>query len=197
MRKKTIYLAVDAHDEPYYGKRQQWAVGGKRKQTTNSFTRIVALYMVHPGRPILLAVSTQKEKGTEDETAITMLRELLQFFSKEHWKIKRIVVLADGKYYRYNFLQFLQRENIDYVIRAYSSRRRLVQSKMFRTNRSYDPFKPFSFTLTFKPYTPQSLTLRAIAYYDGDGKERYLVTSLKRRSAIEVLSFYKRRFRIE
>ena len=97
MRKKTIYLAVDAHDEPYYGKKQQWTVGGKRKQSTNSFTRIVALYMVHPGRPILLAVSTQKEKGAEDEAAITMLRELLQFFSKEHWKIKRIVVLADGK----------------------------------------------------------------------------------------------------
>ena len=30
-----------------------------------------------------------------------------------------------------------------------------------------------------------------------DGKERYLVTSLKRRSTAEILSFYKRRFRIE
>ena len=165
MRKKTIYLAVDAHDEPYYGKRQQWAVGGKRKQSTNSFTRIVALYMVHPDRPILLAVSTQKEKGTEDETAITMLRELLQFFSKEHWKIKRIVVLADGKVNTtvttsYNSCNV--RTLTMLLIGAYSSRRRLVQSKTLRTNRKYDPLKPLSFTLTFKPYIPQSLLLPSV-----------------------------------
>jgi len=55
------------------------------------------MYMVHPGRPILLAVSTQK--GTEAETAIIMLKELLSFFEREHWKLKRIIIPADGKYY--------------------------------------------------------------------------------------------------
>ena len=69
----------------------------RRKQSTNKFTRIVAMYMVHPGRPILLAVSTQK--GTEAETAIIMLKELLAFFERERWKLKRIIILADGKYY--------------------------------------------------------------------------------------------------
>ena len=55
------------------------------------------MYMVHPGRPILLAVSTQK--GTEAETAIIMLKELLSFFERERWKLKSIIILADGKYY--------------------------------------------------------------------------------------------------
>ena len=195
LRKKTIYIAVDAHDEPYYGKKQQWTVGGRRKQSTNKFTRIVAMYMVHPGRPILLAVSTQK--GTEAETAIIMLKELLAFFKRERWKLKRIIVLADGKYYRHSFLHFLHHENLDYVIRAYSSRRKRAQTKRLRTGKNSDPFRPLSFYIIFKRYSPYSLSLRAVAYYDTDGKERYLVTSLRHRSAAELLSFYKRRFRVE
>jgi len=53
------------------------------------------------------------------------------------------------------------------------------------------------FFILFKRYSPYFLTLRVVAYYDTDGKERYLVTSLRRRSAEELLFFYKRRFRIE
>jgi len=168
LRKKTIYLAIDAHDEPYYGKKQQWTVGGRRKQSTNKFTRIIAMYLVHPGRPILIALSTQK--GTEAETAERMMKDILSFFSKEQWKINRIIVLADGKYYRYHFLQFLQSEKIEYVIRAYSSRNKLKHTKMLRTKKNYAPFKPLSFYLTFKPHTPHALNLRTIAYYDTDGR---------------------------
>jgi len=120
LRKKTIYLAVDVHNEPYYGKKQQWIVG-RRKQSTNNFTRIMAMYLVHPRKTNMLAASAQKE--TEDETARIMIKDMLSFFSKEQWKIKKINILADGKYYLYNFLQFLQSENIDYFIRAYSSKK--------------------------------------------------------------------------
>ena len=97
------------------------------------------MYMVHPGRPILLAVSTQK--GTEAETAIIMLKlkELLSFFERERWKLKRIIILADGKYYHREFLHFLHHENIDYVIRAYSSRRKLAQTKRLRAAKDSDP----------------------------------------------------------
>ena len=130
-----------------------------------------------------------------------MLKELLAFFEREHWKLKRIIILADGKYYHREFLHFLHHENIDYVIRAYSSRKKLAQTKRLRAAKGSDPlrfsFRPLSFSITFKRYSPYSLTLRAVAYYDTDGKERYLVTSLRRRSAEELLSFYKRRFRIE
>ena len=33
LKGKTIYIAVDAHDEPYYGKKQQWTVGGRKGES--------------------------------------------------------------------------------------------------------------------------------------------------------------------
>ncbi|MHA1685912.1 MAG: hypothetical protein ACTSYD_05805 [Candidatus Heimdallarchaeaceae archaeon] len=81
-------------------------------------------------------------------------------------------------------------------MRAYSSKRKLEQTKMLRTSKNSN-LSPLSFPLTFKRYTPQSLNVRGITYYDSDGKERYLITSLKRRSVPEILSFYKRRFHVE
>ncbi|MHA1685911.1 MAG: hypothetical protein ACTSYD_05800 [Candidatus Heimdallarchaeaceae archaeon] len=76
------------------GNNGQWEEEENNQRIT-SRERIEAIYMVHPGRPILVTVSRQKK--TEVETAITMFKELLAFFRKEHWKIKRIIVLADGK----------------------------------------------------------------------------------------------------
>ena len=61
LKGKTICLAVDAHDEPYYGKKLHWTCGGRRKQSTTTFVRVVALYLVHPGRPLLLDVRRMVE----------------------------------------------------------------------------------------------------------------------------------------
>ena len=190
-RKKTIFLAVDAHDEPYYGKKMDWTCGGRRKQSTTTFTRVIALYIVHPGRPLLVALSPMK--GSEAETAILLIQELQQWFLTG----QRIVFLGDGKYYHVGLLTALHTYGWDYIVRGYYAgelkKHCLALEQQGKEGEGY--------TFRHRIRTGYSLnrryiTTRGVIYYSRDGANPW-VTSLAHYSASRVVQWYKRRFRIE
>jgi len=190
-RKKTIFLAIDAHDEPYYGKNMDWTCGGRRKQSTTTFTRVIAFYVVHPGRPLLVALSPMQE--SEAKTAVLLIQELLQWFPAG----RKIVFLGDGKYYNVDLLQTLHTCGWDYIIRGHHS----GELKKHCLSLEYQRKEGEGYTFYHrvqkgKGYPIRYVMTRAVVYYGHSGANSW-VTSLSCYSASRIVQWYKRRFRIE
>lgn len=65
MKRKKTLLAIDLHDEPYYGKSQsEYVITGKRKEGTNRFFRFATAYLCEDGYRYNLGVKMIK-KGTK------------------------------------------------------------------------------------------------------------------------------------
>ncbi|MHA1417287.1 MAG: transposase [Candidatus Heimdallarchaeaceae archaeon] len=191
LKGKTICIAVDAHDEPYYGVKTDWTCGGRRKQSTTTFTRVIAMYLVHPGRPILLAVSPMEQ--SEGNTVLKMMRELLRWLNEKNYPFRRVILLGDGKYCHGPLLSFLSTHNVDYIVRAYPSKiskklgAELVENKLINHGRSF----------AYSIYSNLSgfFHTREIVYLSNEGLNVY-ATSLPF-SVNRVVLIYRRRFRIE
>ena len=191
LKGKTICLAVDAHDEPYYGKKHYWTCGGRRKQSTTTFVRVVALYLVHPGRPILLDVRRMDQ--SEGHTALMMITALLQWLEDKRYSFRRIILLGDGKYCYVPLLSFLSANNIDFIVRAYPSRvSKTLGSELQRHNMLY---RGKSYRHTLYSRLSGYFSTREIVYLDDDGINVY-ATSLSS-SISRVVNLFRRRFRIE
>ena len=191
LKGKTICLAVDAHDEPYYGKKLHWTCGGRRKQSTTTFVRVVALYLVHPGRPLLLDVRRMDQ--SEGHTALMMIDDFLRWLEYKHYHFRHIILLGDGKYCYVPLLSFLSANNIDFIVRAYPSRvSRTLGAELQRHSMLYHG-KSYHHTLNSRRYG--SFHTREIVYLDDDGLNVY-ATSLSS-SISRVVSLFRRRFRIE
>ena len=106
-----LYLAIDGHLEPYYGKRKDWHTTGVRRKSTNTFVAISTLCIVHPHRPLPVAfaplLATQEAK-----TAQEILQQTKKLFAGFN-----IIFLGDGRYSSIKLVKQLDQLGYSYMIR--------------------------------------------------------------------------------
>jgi len=189
---KKLFFAGDRHDEPWYGDRENEDIkGGQRKSSTSHFWGVFALYLVHPIRPLKVAVHPIRKDETEAEVFLKIVKELKQFFDK----IGNLVFLLDGKYYRTDLIGYLNHNQYNYIIRAHKRgkvKEWANSSKASKLEIDRGFIKAHSL---FSHQYGRSDTSIVIVNRDDDVIA--LATSLTRHGATRVLEWYRRRFRIE
>lgn len=189
---KKMFFVGDRHDEPWYGNPENVNTkGGKRKSSTNHFWGVFALYLVHPIRPLLVAVHPIREDEKEAAVFLKIVKELEEFLDK----IANFVFLLDGKYYRTDLIRYLNQHNYDYILRAH--RRGDIKkwsestlAKELQKNRGFIKSHQLNSWKYGKAQT-------SIVIVNRDDDIIALATSLRRYGATRILEWYRRRFRIE
>jgi len=106
-----LYIAIDGHYEPYYGEITSWLAGQSRKKSTNYFIGFVAMYIVHPGRPLLLGLTPLVE-NSEPKSGIFLFKQVESLLERF-----RVIFLGDGHFATIEMLKYLCSLNYDYIIR--------------------------------------------------------------------------------
>lgn len=79
-------LAVDLHEQPYYGKEDQWTCRGEAKAGTTRFYRVVTAYLIHEGVRFTLALLFVRP----EYTMVEMLERLLAYLGRASVNVKRL-----------------------------------------------------------------------------------------------------------
>ena len=108
-KNNPLYIAIDGHYEPYYGEITPWLSGQSRKKSTNYFIGFVAMYIVHPGRPLLLGL-TPLVKNSESKSAIFLFKQVETLLERF-----RVIFLGDGHFATIELLKYLHSLNYDYI----------------------------------------------------------------------------------
>lgn len=109
--KKTT-LAIDLHDEPYYGDSQsEYVITGKRKEGTNRFFRFATAYVCEDGYRYNLAVKMVKKRDKVAEIALKLIEQAQRL-------VKIGLAVLDGGFYDTNLVKELDRRGIRFLIRG-------------------------------------------------------------------------------
>lgn len=189
---QRVYIAVDRHDEPWYGNEDNENVkGGKRKSSTSQFWSILGLYVVHPIRPLLIATHPIRKHESQAMIFQKILKDLKSVLEDLH----NLVILADGKYYKTDLLRQIQDYSFDYIIRAHK-RGKVAEWAISEKAEGLKPGEGFikAHSLFSHKY---GICDTNIVICNRDGTIIGLATSLPRYGAKRIMKWYKRRFRIE
>ena len=199
-----LYLAVDGHLEPYYGKRKDWHTTGVRKKSTNTFIAISALCIVHPHRPLPIAfaplLATQEAK-----TAQELLQQTKKLFAGF-----KVIFLGDGRYTNINLVKQLDQLGYSYMIRhrrmpgvpkqlcegERASKLKIkegfiVKHRLLRARKN--PIKAWTYLMIAR----QALLKKSKKIPVIDSDVFCWITNYPKLGARRLLKLYKRRFRIE
>jgi hypothetical protein len=112
MKQKKTLLAIDLHDEPYYGESQsEYIITGKRKEGTNRFFRFATAYICEDGYRYNLGVKMVKKGDKVAEIALKMIEQAQRL-------VKIGLVVLDGGFYDTNLVKELDRRGIRFLIRG-------------------------------------------------------------------------------
>ncbi len=106
MLKKPQHVAVDYHDEPYYGKQPQEQAGwirAQRRGGATRFYRIASVYVLHRGRRYTLAVRQVRP----EDTHLSVLKYLLR--QVRATQVQQGVLYLDKAFAEVTILRFLTR----------------------------------------------------------------------------------------
>ena len=198
-----LYLAVDAHEEPYYGKREDWNSTGPKKKSTNTFITISTLCIVHPHRPLPIAF-TPIQSNAELKSAQHLLDQTKNLFTG-----RKVFFLGDAFYSSVHLINQLDQLGYRYLIRH----RRLGKIKKLCKSKRASRLKVYQ-GFTVKHRMERRVTNPGKAWtYLVIGKQAQFkkhrrdpgrklkvfcwVTNCPEIGARKLLKLYKRRFRIE
>jgi putative transposase len=110
--KRPYTVAIDFHDDPYYGKPDApYVVRGKHVKGTNSFFRYATVSLIEHGVSYTLGMRSVEKSVTYDE----ILKDLITQ-AKKLVNVK--VVLADAAFYIREVMTFLDQEAITFIIKG-------------------------------------------------------------------------------
>ena len=121
MRRRAWPVAIDLHLDPYYGqpyRSRNEIYYGEPKQGTTKFHAYASACIVQYGRRYTLALTWVRRH----ESTVTVLRRLLAQIRKIGLKIKRL--LLDRGFFNVAVMEFLQQENLPFLMPAKISGRR-------------------------------------------------------------------------
>lgn len=81
LRRRRLSLAIDYHDEPYWGQSEAllpYTCGGQADQGTTRFFRVATLYTVHQGERLTLACLFVKPEDSHEQVVNDLLYRLFQ-----------------------------------------------------------------------------------------------------------------------
>ena len=112
MKQKKTLLAIDLHDEPYYGESQsEYLITGKRKEGTNRFFRFATAYLCEDGYRYNLGVKMVKKGDKMAEIVLKLIEQAQRL-------VKIGLVVRDGGFYDTNLVKELDRRGIKFIIRG-------------------------------------------------------------------------------
>lgn len=189
---KKLFFVGDRHDEPWYGDPEnENTKGGQRKSSTSHFWGVFALYLVHPIRPLKVAIHPIREDETEAEVFLKIVKDLKEFLNK----IGNFAILLDGKYYRTDLVRYLNDHGSDYIIRAHKRGKVKEWASSPKASRLEENR---GFIKQHQLNSPKYGKARtSIVIVNRDDDIIGLATSMKEYGATRLLDWYRRRFRIE
>ncbi len=129
-RPKGLYLALDEHNDPYYGEEEvplpsgenlaSYLIRDRQKHSTKLFFSYVTLYSFEQGLRQILGYHLMRRYPTMDnawhsEPFGPVVQQLLEPVV-HNYKVAGVV--GDGKYYNGGVIYFLHQKKLDFVIRA-------------------------------------------------------------------------------
>jgi hypothetical protein len=130
IRPKGLYLALDEHNDPYYGEEEvalpsgenlaSYLIRDRQKHSTKLFFSYITLYSFEQGLRQILGYHLMRRQQTTDgvwhtEPLGPVVQELLVPV-RQNYKVAGVV--GDGKYYNGGVIYFLNEMKLDFVIRA-------------------------------------------------------------------------------
>lgn len=181
----SVTLAIDFHDDRYYGnKDDEGVVGTKPERGTCYAFRIATIDIVMHGCRFTLAEVPVK-KGMKPA-------DIVEYLIRKTWKYVKIrEVLLDGGFYDSDVIERLKKLNVKYIIRADKSKRLNKRLKRANKDRGYRT----SWTVGKRAET----TLVAFYANNKNGKKKEWhawVTNIDKSPRV-IQKIYKRRWGIE
>jgi len=192
MVRKGVEVAIDFHDEPFYGKQENTRAitcSGQAKKGTTHFVRIATAYVIWRQVRLTLAV----HYVLPDEEALEVLKSLLKRLKELNFEAK--VVYMDKGFATTAILTYLTSAQQPAII-AIPIRGKTGGTRALCRGRS-----SYTTTHTFTNGTQATVAMKASLVPGKTGKRRrkwlaFLVILLDR-SADEIYEQYRRRFGIE
>jgi hypothetical protein len=184
-----VDVAVDGHDEMYYGHDVIGVVGTKEKAGTCMAFKYLTVKIISKGIEYIVDI-VEMFDGSVTESTIAALKELGQTY-----KIRRVV--ADGEFYSIGLVHYLQNIDIEWVIRSRTFA--ALEALNLRCN---VPYKNSEIRLTlgkeFDENVKDHFIYRIRGRKNKKGKRTdYYVASNIETSGQTIKNILKRRWRIE
>lgn len=193
MVRTSIEIAVDFHDEPFYGKQAETRAvtcSGQAKKGTTHFVRLATAYVIWRQVRLTLAV----HYVLPDEEALEILKILLLRLQKLGFSAK--VLYMDKGFAATPIVEYLTKEAKQPAIIANPIRGKTAGTKALCHGRS-----SYTTTYTFTNGTISTIAMKASLVPDKTGRKRRkwlaFIVILLDWSADKVFEEYRRRFGIE
>jgi putative transposase len=192
MPRRGREMALDFHDEPFYGKNPElrtYACRGEAKEGTTHFYRIASLYMIWGQVRVSLAMTYV----LPEDSHLSVVQRLLE--RMQHLGFRPSVVYMDKGFCQGPVIRYMQAHHIPAVIAC------PIRGGTGGTRALCKGRKAYSTSYTFSDGTTATLSLMPSRVPDETGKRRlkwlaFVVIHLDW-SAYKVYRRYRRRFGIE
>ena len=116
--KKRFQIAIDYHDIPYYGNKNDVNVKGtKRKAGTNYCHKFTTLEIIEGNKRLTLAV---KKLSVNDDSKAEIIKELIQT-TKKYIQISQ--VFLDREFFNVNCIRILKKMKVKFIIPAIKNKK--------------------------------------------------------------------------
>ena len=185
-------MALDMHDEPFYGKTPElrtYACRGKAKEGTTYFYRVATLYIIWRAVRVTLAMTYV----LPEDSTVSVVQRLLQ--RMQHLEFRPGVVYMDKEFCEGAVVRYLTQAHIPAILAC------TIRGDSGGTRALCRGRKGYCTDYTFSDGTPAHLALMPVRVPDKSGRRRvkwlvFVVIHLDW-SAKKVAGRYRRRFGIE
>lgn len=192
MERKGVEIAIDFHDEPFYGKQENTRAvtcGGQAKKGTSHFVRIATAYVIWRQVRLTLAV----HYVLPDEEALEVLKKLLGRLKKLGFEAK--VLYLDKGFASTAIIEYLTKEHQPAIIAL------PIRGKDGGTRALCHGHSSYTTTYTFTNGTQATVAMKASLVPDKTGKRRRkwlaFIVILLDWPVEKIYQEYRRRFGVE
>jgi len=190
--RQGLEMALDMHDEPFYGKTPElrtYACRGKAKEGTTYFYRVATLYVIWRAVRVTLAMTS----GLPEDSNLSVVQRLLQ--RMQHLAFRPRVVYRDKEFCQGPIVRYLTKTHIPAILAC------TIRGDRGGTRALCRGPKGYCTDYTFTDGTPARLAMIPAGVPDKSGRRRvkwlaFVVIHLDW-SAPQVAQRYRRRFGIE
>jgi putative transposase len=192
MERKDVEIAIDFHDEPFYGKQENTRAvtcGGQAKKGTSHFVRIATAYVIWRQVRLTLAV----HYVLPDEEALEVLKNLLKRLKKLGFEAKALYL--DKGFASTSIIEYLSGEHQPAIIAL------PIRGKDGGTRALCHGHSSYTTTYTFTNGTQATVAMKASLVPDKTGKRRRkwlaFIIILLDWPVEKIYQEYRRRFGVE